>query len=250
MSEKPNIRHVAMFAKFLGRSPDTVTAEDVRRYQVHLTESGVQPPTLNSSASALRFFFGTTPRRTRPPSRPRALPRKLPRVLSPEEVGRPLRPPRQRRPIGEPGEGPQAAGRVGAGGDKRGAYPARCRVGCACHPVSLLRRAHGCHRDVRGGLPTATSAHDLAGGHRDRHLVTASPSDRCSADHRCRWSSGGCDNACLLRPPRPPKKPRSPLDRVQPLHSERQLGPISWEHYSARRSPPASCTPPATPKSP
>ena len=32
------IRHVALFAKFLGRSLDTATAEDVRRYQVHLTE--------------------------------------------------------------------------------------------------------------------------------------------------------------------------------------------------------------------
>jgi hypothetical protein len=54
------IRHVEAFASFLGRSPDTATADDVRRYQVHLTKSGVQPPTLNSSASALRFFFGTT----------------------------------------------------------------------------------------------------------------------------------------------------------------------------------------------
>ena len=39
------IRHVAMFAKFLDRSPETATAEDVRRFQVHLTESGVAPPT-------------------------------------------------------------------------------------------------------------------------------------------------------------------------------------------------------------
>ena len=31
------IRHVAMFAKFLDRSPDTATADDVHRYQVHLT---------------------------------------------------------------------------------------------------------------------------------------------------------------------------------------------------------------------
>lgn len=53
------IRHVEAFAKFLRRSPDTATAEDVRRFQVHLTESGVGPPTLNSSASALRFFFAT-----------------------------------------------------------------------------------------------------------------------------------------------------------------------------------------------
>jgi len=50
------IRHIESFARFLGRSPDTATAEDVRRFQVHLTERGVQPPTLNSSASALRFF--------------------------------------------------------------------------------------------------------------------------------------------------------------------------------------------------
>jgi integrase len=45
------IRHIESFARFLGRSPDTATAEDVRRFQVHLTERGVQPPTLNSSAS-------------------------------------------------------------------------------------------------------------------------------------------------------------------------------------------------------
>ena len=32
------IRHVEAFARFLGRSPDTATAEDVRRFQVHLTE--------------------------------------------------------------------------------------------------------------------------------------------------------------------------------------------------------------------
>ena len=54
------IRHVKNFAMFLGRSPDTATAEDVRRFQLHLTESGVQPPTVNSSVSALRFFFSIT----------------------------------------------------------------------------------------------------------------------------------------------------------------------------------------------
>ena len=59
------IRHVAMFAKFLGRSPDTATADDVRRYQVHLSDSGAQPPKFNSSASALRFFFDPCPRTSR-----------------------------------------------------------------------------------------------------------------------------------------------------------------------------------------
>src|SRR5260370_42156634 len=54
------IRHVETFAKFLGRSPETATAEDLRRYQVHQTEGGAQPPTVNSSAVALRVLFTST----------------------------------------------------------------------------------------------------------------------------------------------------------------------------------------------
>ena len=84
------IRHIAEFAKFLSRSPDTATADDVRRFQVHMSETGARPSTLNSATSALRFFFGTTLDR---PELARHLarvhyPRPLPRVLSPEEVGR------------------------------------------------------------------------------------------------------------------------------------------------------------------
>lgn len=43
-SETPRnyIRDVRSFAAFLGRSPDTATAEDIRRFQVHQAESGVQ----------------------------------------------------------------------------------------------------------------------------------------------------------------------------------------------------------------
>jgi hypothetical protein len=44
-------------AAFLGRSLDTATAEDLRRYQLHLTNSGVYPPRFNATVSALRFFF-------------------------------------------------------------------------------------------------------------------------------------------------------------------------------------------------
>src|SRR6202165_3795311 len=54
------IRHVEQFAKFLGRSPDTATGEDLSRYQVHQTESGVQPPTVNSAAVAWRFLLTVT----------------------------------------------------------------------------------------------------------------------------------------------------------------------------------------------
>jgi hypothetical protein len=84
------IRFVRSFAAFLGRSPDTAQAEDIRGFQVHQREIGVQPPTINGSVSALRFFFTVTLDR---PDLSRRLvlaryPRKLPAVLSVEEVGR------------------------------------------------------------------------------------------------------------------------------------------------------------------
>ncbi len=59
-TQRDYIRFVGGFATFLGRAPDTATAEDIRRFQVHQTESGVQPPTINASVSALRFLFNVT----------------------------------------------------------------------------------------------------------------------------------------------------------------------------------------------
>ena len=59
-TQREYIRFVRDFAAFLGRPPDTATAEDIRRFQVHQSESGVQPPTINCSVSALRFFFTVT----------------------------------------------------------------------------------------------------------------------------------------------------------------------------------------------
>ncbi len=84
------IRIVADFAAFLGRSPDTATAEDVRRFQVHQSERGMHAPAMNSAVAALRFFFTTTldrPELSRKLIRI-AYSRKLPVVLSPEEVAR------------------------------------------------------------------------------------------------------------------------------------------------------------------
>jgi integrase/recombinase XerD len=86
------IRQVKTFAAFLGRSPDTATAEELRLYQLQLTEAGVRPPTINSAVSALRFFFSVTvdrPAVTKPLTFV-AEPRKIPVVLSPKEVARVL----------------------------------------------------------------------------------------------------------------------------------------------------------------
>ena len=84
------IRHVRTFTAFLGRSPDTATAEDLRRFQLHQTQTGVRAPSINGSVAALRFFFTVTLDR---PEMARHLtfvrePRKIPVILSPEEVAR------------------------------------------------------------------------------------------------------------------------------------------------------------------
>src|SRR5262252_9656670 len=57
------IRHVKKFADFLGRSADKATAEDVHRYQLWLALIGTTVPTVNVSATALRFFFRVTLKR-------------------------------------------------------------------------------------------------------------------------------------------------------------------------------------------
>ena len=82
------LRHVRAFAAFIGRSPDTATAEELRLFQLHQTQSGLQPPSINSAVSALRFFFTVTLDR---PDLARRLtvvpqPRRIPVVLSVEEA--------------------------------------------------------------------------------------------------------------------------------------------------------------------
>ena len=84
------LQRVKNFAAFLGRSPDTASSEDLRRYQLHLTARGVGIPTLNQTVSTLRFFFKVTLARPDLVERTAFVhePRKLPVVLSPEEVAR------------------------------------------------------------------------------------------------------------------------------------------------------------------
>jgi integrase/recombinase XerD len=84
------IRAVKNFTVFLGRSPDQASAEDLRRYQLHLASSGVATPSLNATVTALRFFFAVTLGRSELTDRMPFVrePRKLPVILSPEEVAR------------------------------------------------------------------------------------------------------------------------------------------------------------------
>jgi site-specific recombinase XerD len=84
------IRAVRKLAKYLGRTPDTATAEELRNFQLHLVDQGVSPITLNATITGLKFFFEVTVGHGEVMAKMQAVhvPRTLPVVLSREEVGR------------------------------------------------------------------------------------------------------------------------------------------------------------------
>jgi site-specific recombinase XerD len=84
------IRAVRHFAGWLHRSPDTASAEDLRRYQLHCVDRSVSPITLNATITGLRFFFEVTVNRPElmAKMRPVRVARTLPVILSREEVSR------------------------------------------------------------------------------------------------------------------------------------------------------------------
>ena len=84
------LRSVKNFTRFLGRSPDTATAEDFRLFQLHLAKSKASSSSINSTISGLRFFCRFTlddPQLLRKMSTVFE-PRKLPVILNPDEVKR------------------------------------------------------------------------------------------------------------------------------------------------------------------
>src|SRR6266851_6591313 len=84
------IRAVLHFTRFLGRSPDTATAEDLRRYQLHCVDQGISAITLNATITGLKFLFDATLGQPELIARmhPVRMVRTLPIILSREEVSR------------------------------------------------------------------------------------------------------------------------------------------------------------------
>src|SRR5689334_7010561 len=89
-TQRGHIRSCKRFAAFLKRSPETATFEDIRRFQLHLAETGVSICTRNITMTGLGFLFRVTLRRsvlaeaiyhTREPQ-------KIPLVMSVDEVKR------------------------------------------------------------------------------------------------------------------------------------------------------------------
>jgi site-specific recombinase XerD len=82
---------VAAFAKYFGKSPELLTPEDIRAWQLYLIEGKhLSSSSLNVYVSSLRFLYNVTLRRdwdlrVLPYAR---RPKKLPVVLSPEEMAK------------------------------------------------------------------------------------------------------------------------------------------------------------------
>jgi integrase/recombinase XerD len=92
----PNTQHcylqqVASFAKFFQRSPTELGSDEIRAYQVYLTnERKLAPASVCVSADALHFLYSVTLKRPdvgKEIARPK-IPRRLPVILSREEVAR------------------------------------------------------------------------------------------------------------------------------------------------------------------
>jgi len=62
-TQRLHISSCKRFAAFLQRSPETATVEDVRRFQLHLAESGTSIPNRNRLMTGLRFLLRVTLRR-------------------------------------------------------------------------------------------------------------------------------------------------------------------------------------------
>src|SRR6266850_318336 len=91
-TQRSHISSCKRFAAWLKRSPDTATPDEVRRFQLHLIESGASICNRNRIMTGVRFLFRVTLRRHDLAAEvwPIKEPQKLPPVLSPEEVKRVL----------------------------------------------------------------------------------------------------------------------------------------------------------------
>nr|WP_282096806.1 hypothetical protein [Epibacterium ulvae] len=94
ISDKPQKSHMPTnkdFAKLLPHSPNTTTPEELRAYQLHMTDSDVTSSTFNMQFVALRFFSTYPPRcdLEQPPNQHRCRYHGLPLEGLSDHTGRP-----------------------------------------------------------------------------------------------------------------------------------------------------------------
>ena len=59
-TQEAYIGSVVRLTRFLHRSPDSASADDLRRFQLHLAQNGVSNQTINATITGLRFLFEVT----------------------------------------------------------------------------------------------------------------------------------------------------------------------------------------------
>src|SRR5450631_3795927 len=89
-SQRSHIHSCIRFAAFLGRSPDTATADDIRGFQLFLIESGLSICNRNRIMTGVKFLVRVTLRRQDLAAEIYHLrePQKIPQVMSPDETRR------------------------------------------------------------------------------------------------------------------------------------------------------------------
>src|ERR1700752_1298613 len=89
-TQRGHIHSCKRFAAFLKRSPDTATAEDIRRFQLHLAGTGFSICNRNRIMTGLRFLFRVTLRRFDLAAEIYHIrePQKIPLVMSQDETRR------------------------------------------------------------------------------------------------------------------------------------------------------------------
>src|SRR6202451_1774644 len=89
-TQRGRIGSCKRFAAFLKQSPDTATAEDIRRFQLHLCETGVSICNRNRIMTGLRFLLRVTLRRLDLAAEIYHIrePQKIPLVMSQDETRR------------------------------------------------------------------------------------------------------------------------------------------------------------------
>ena len=140
---------------------------------------------------------------------------------------------RQRQPSRKHCARSPAARRATAPKSTRDAQSSERRTPRAAASMSVLRRTHDCHRDLRARLPAKTPAHAGSGGDQDRHLMMPSPwIHYCrNARHSC-WLSAGSAKA-HIGSPHSPTVARQILSRyAQIASSYRRIRPC----FAATRS--------------
>ena len=89
-TQRSHILSCKRFAAFLKRSPDTATAEDIRQFQLHLSQTSMSICNRNRIMTGLRFLFRVTLRRLDLAAEIYHIrePQKIPLVMSPDETRR------------------------------------------------------------------------------------------------------------------------------------------------------------------